>query len=137
VFHFRSVVFACVSSALIVATSAVPSLAYQPVPTDHLVGDFNPKAMDQAGQNWSDVGDLQATRYMTVTPSGMTGPTTVTFRGAGPNGVKREVRLTNGVTTHIDFGQVQNADGTGELTAYWYPGISQTHIHLDIHATRS
>jgi hypothetical protein len=134
---FRSGLFACISSALIVVASAAPSAAYEPVPTNHLAGDFNPKAMDQAGQNWSDVGDLQATRYMTVTASGMTGPTTVTFKGAGPNGVKRQVKLANGVATRIDFGTVQNADGTGELTAYWYPGISQTHIHLDVWATKS
>jgi len=135
--RLRSVLLAIATSTMIVATSAGPSLAYQPVPTNHLVGDFNPKAMDAAGENWSDVGDLQASRYMTVTASGLTSPTTVTFMGAGPNGVKREVRLSNGVTTHIDFGRVQNADGTGELTAYWYPGISQSHVHLDIWATNS
>jgi len=136
-FRLRSVLLAFATSALIVAASAASSLAYQPYPTNHLVGDFNPKAMDEGGQNWSDVGDLQATRYMTVTPSGLTSPTTVTFQGAGPNGVKRQVRLSNGVTTHIDFGQTQNADGTGELTVYWYPGISQTHVHLDIWAATS
>jgi len=136
-FRLRAGLLALAASAAIVAASAAPSLAYPPTPTNHLVGDFNPKAMDQAGQNWSDVGDLQATRYMTVTATGMTSPTTVTFIGAGPNRVKRSVRLSNGVAAHIDFGEVQNADGTGELIAYWYPGISQTHIHLDIWATSS
>jgi hypothetical protein len=136
-FRFRTAFVGLGAAAIIVASTAAPSLAYQPIPTDHLVADVNPKAMVDGGQNWSDLGDLQATRYMTVTASGMTGSTTVTFQGAGPNGVKRKVLLSNGVATHIDFGAVQNPDGTGELIAFWYANISQTHIHLDIRASGS
>jgi hypothetical protein len=134
-FRLRPALFAFATAALIVAASAAPSLAYEPVPTAHLVGTVYPKALVAGGQNWSDLGDLQATRYMVVTATGMSGPTTVTFVGGGPNGAKRKVRLVNGVPTHVDFGAVQNVDGTGELIAFWYAGITQTAIHLDIVAT--
>jgi hypothetical protein len=136
-FRFRPALLAVATAAFIVTASAAPSLAYQPYATSHLVGTVYPKALVAGGQNWSDLGDLQATRYMIVTATGMTGPTTVTFVGGGPNGVKRKVLLANGVPTHVDFGAIQNVDGTGELLAFWYAGITQTSIHLDILAATS
>jgi hypothetical protein len=131
-FRFRPALLAIATTALIVTASAAPTFAYQPFPTNHLVGTVYPQALVAGGQSWSDLGDLQATQFMTVTATGMTGATTVTFLGGGRNGVKRDVLLANGVPTHVDFGQVQNADGTGELLALWSAGINQNSIHLDI-----
>jgi hypothetical protein len=133
--NLRSVLLALAATTVMGATSAASALAYQPSPTNHLVADVYPTAMVAGGQNWSDLGDLQATQFMTVTATGITGPTTVTFLGAGPSGVQRQVVLANGVQTRINFGQVVNADGTGELIAVWPATTTQTHVHLDIVAS--
>jgi hypothetical protein len=131
-FSLRPALLAIATTALVVTASAAPTFAHQPAPTDHLVGTVYPRALTAAGQDWSDLGDLQATQYMTVTATGIAGSTALTFVGGGPHGVKRDVVLANGVPAHIDFGEAQNPDGTGELIALWAPSNNQTSIHLDI-----
>jgi hypothetical protein len=134
-FSLRPALLAIATTALVVTASAAPTFAHQPSPTAHLVGTVYPRALSANGQDWSDLGDLQATQRMTVTATGIAGSTSLTFIGGGPHGVKREVLLVNGVAAHIDFGEIQNPDGTGELIASWSPSNNQASIHLDIVAT--
>ena len=80
-----------------------------------------------------DLGDLAPTRYVVVTATNVVGntTTTLTFIGA-ETGTKRTVKLANNETAILDFGSVQNADGTGEFLMYLYPSIPDTNLTLDV-----
>jgi hypothetical protein len=127
-FKLRSAL-ATAATAILLATSSAPSIAYQPVPTHHLVAtNLNPKALLAGGQPYSDLGDLQAGRCTVVTPSGITGGrTTVTFLsndGSG-NSVTVGALLTYGVPTLVDFDRVVNPNNDGEMLALCTPQTSR------------
>jgi hypothetical protein len=67
--------------------------------------------MLSGGQNWSDPGNLEASHFITVTATGMTGPTTATFVGTGLASMQRQVVLVNAMQTPVSFGRVVNSHG--------------------------
>lgn len=123
-------------AALAASTLIAPAAsAYQPVPTVHLQTTLNPKAWASNGQNWVDLGDLSATRYVVVTATNMQGASSMTILFQGAESLtRRSVYLANNETVVLDFGSVQNADGLGEFTMYLPSATRATNLSLDIHA---
>jgi hypothetical protein len=116
--------------------TAAPAAAFEPVATNHLSGEFNPRSQavgrSQEGDSpYLEFGHLTSSRYVTVHASNLVGQPAITldFIYAG---VTRSVSLANDQTVTLDYDNVAMVDS--DVLIGLDPRVQATDVTLDISA---
>lgn len=108
--RLRSIVLSTAAALAIAAVSVAPSLAYEPLPTNSIHININPRAEAQGGVPGIAIGTLKTSRYWSIKTNVLTGTPVTTLVFSNGAGVKRTVSaVADQSEILVDFGPNYNS----------------------------